>query len=71
MKPAEAIRSATLVAAGLLGMTKQLGAIEAGYLADIVAVEGNPLDHIENLSKVRFVMKQGVVYRNDPRGKGR
>lgn len=71
MKPAEAIRSATLVAAELLGMTKQLGAIEAGYLADIVAVEGDPLDHIENLSKVRFVMKQGVVYRNDPPGKGR
>ncbi|MBS1876444.1 MAG: amidohydrolase family protein [Acidobacteria bacterium] len=71
MKPAEAIRTATLSAAELLGMTGQLGSVEAGYLADVIAVDGNPLENIDNMNKVRFVMKGGQVYRNDGGGKGR
>lgn len=65
MKPIEAIRSATLTAADLLGMPQQVGALEADYFADIIAIEGNPLDDIRNMGKVRFVMKEGQVIRND------
>jgi len=61
MKPIEAIRSATVRAAQLLRMEKQIGAIEKGKLADIIAVEGNPLDDIHALSRVTFVMKGGQV----------
>ncbi|MGI9104404.1 MAG: amidohydrolase family protein [Terriglobales bacterium] len=59
--PAQAIRSATLDAATLLGMEKQIGTIEPGKLADIVAVPGEPLADITVLEKVQFVMKDGVV----------
>jgi imidazolonepropionase-like amidohydrolase len=59
--PAAAIRSATIDAATLLGMEKQVGSIEAGKLADIVAVPGDPLADITALEKVSFVMKDGVV----------
>ena len=58
----DAIRSATVVNAELFG-TPDRGKIEAGLLADIVAVEGNPLDDITLLADVRFVMKGGVVYK--------
>ena len=64
MTPMQAIRSATIVAAQLLGQEDQLGSIEAGKLADIVAVPGNPLDDISVMEKVRFVMKDGKVYVN-------
>jgi len=57
------LQSATMVAAELLGVEKDLGSIEAGKLADIVAVEKNPLDDIKTLQKVVFVMKEGVVYK--------
>jgi imidazolonepropionase-like amidohydrolase len=63
MKPIEAIRSATTRAAELLRMEKQIGSIEAGKLADIIAVEGNPLDDVRALSHVVFVMKAGQVYK--------
>jgi imidazolonepropionase-like amidohydrolase len=63
MPAMEAIRSATLTTAGLLGEQERLGSIEAGKLADIIAVEGNPLDDIARLRDVNFVMKDGVVYR--------
>ena len=63
MPPAEAIRSATVTAAALLGISDQLGAIEAGKLADIIAVEDNPLENIETLLEVAFVMKEGKVYK--------
>ncbi|MGD9386892.1 MAG: amidohydrolase family protein, partial [Gammaproteobacteria bacterium] len=43
----------------------ELGSIQAGKLADIIAVDGDPLADISVMSKVRFVMKEGVVYRND------
>ncbi|HSB09279.1 MAG TPA: amidohydrolase family protein [Blastocatellia bacterium] len=63
MKPIEAIRSATTRAAELLRMEKQIGAIEPGKIADIIAVEGNPLDDIRALTRVGFVMKAGQVYK--------
>ena len=59
--PAAAIRSATIDAATLMGMERQVGSIEAGKLADIVAVPGDPLSDISVLEKVSFVMKDGVV----------
>jgi imidazolonepropionase-like amidohydrolase len=63
MTPAQAIRSATSVAAELLDMGDQIGAIEEGKYADIVAVPGDPLTDVSVLQKVNFVMKGGVVYR--------
>ncbi len=61
----EAIQSATVAAAELLGKGEQLGSLREGKLADIVAVEGNPVEDINVMLDVRFVMKDGVVYRND------
>jgi len=61
--PAEALRSATVTASELLGMQKDIGTIEAGKLADIVAVKGNPLEDITVLEHVDFVMKGGVVFK--------
>lgn len=63
MTPAQAIRSATITAAELLGTQDSLGTIEAGKLADIVAVPGGPLADVTAMEKVDFVMKAGVVYR--------
>ena len=63
MTPAEAIRSATVVAAELMGLEDELGTIEPGKFADLIAVPANPLDDISVLSDVRFVMKDGQVYR--------
>jgi imidazolonepropionase-like amidohydrolase len=63
MTPAQAIHSATVTASELLGMQNQIGTIEVGKLADIVAVPGDPLKDITVLNKVDFVMKGGVVYK--------
>src|SRR6266478_5412049 len=63
MTPAQAIRSATSSAAELLGWSDQVGAIEAGKFADIVAVVGDPLQDVTVLEKVDFVMKGGSVVR--------
>ena len=65
MAPIEALRSATLVAAEAAGMEKDLGAIEVGKYADLVAVTGNPLENISVMEQVKFVMKGGKVYKND------
>src|SRR5262249_9081880 len=62
MTPREAIRSATTRAAELLRMEKQLGAIAAGRYADLIAVEGDPLQTIEAIKQVKFVMKAGQVF---------
>jgi len=63
MQNADILRSATVEAATLLGMKDQVGSLEAGKLADIVAVDGNPLDDIRVMLNVMFVMKGGTVYR--------
>jgi imidazolonepropionase-like amidohydrolase len=58
---ADAIRAATINAAQVLGVSDQLGSIDGGKLADIVAVNANPLEDIRTLEQVRFVMKGGHV----------
>ena len=65
MPALEAIRAATLNAAELLDETKNLGALEAGKYADIVALDGDPLQDISALTRPTFVMKAGVTYRQD------
>ncbi|HEX8163268.1 MAG TPA: amidohydrolase family protein [Pyrinomonadaceae bacterium] len=65
MTPADALRAGTSVDAELLGVADRLGALEAGKLADIVAVPGDPLRDIRQTEKVFFVMKEGVVYKNE------
>lgn len=60
----DAIRSATVVNAQVLGMQDEIGAIQPGLLADIVAVDEDPLADIAALTDVSFVMKDGVVYKN-------
>ena len=64
MSPVQAIRTATLSAAELLGVSDRIGTIEAGKLADLVAVAGDPLSDITELERVQFVMKEGVVYKD-------
>ena len=61
MPAIEALQSATIVAADLSGTAATLGSIEAGKLADIVAVRGNPVQDISRMSDVVFVMKDGVI----------
>jgi len=65
MPPMEAIQSATMGGAMLLGMEDELGSVEAGKRADIIAVEGNPLENIAQMKQVRFVMKDGVIYKSE------
>lgn len=63
MSPLDALRSATVVAAGILDKSKDLGQLKQGLLADVVAVEGDPTADISALRKVSFVMKGGAIYR--------
>ena len=65
MTPMQAIRSGTVVPAELLGWSDKIGTIELGKWADIVAVAGDPLKDITELEHVKFVMKGGVVYKNE------
>lgn len=65
MPAMEAIRSATVSGAELLGVSDILGVIEKGKLADIVAVDGDPLEDISRMEKVSFVMKDGIIYKNE------
>jgi imidazolonepropionase-like amidohydrolase len=65
LTPMQAIQSATINAADLLDWKDKTGSISVGKLADIVAVEGNPLDDITILEHVKFVMKDGTVYKNE------
>ncbi len=65
MTSAQAIRSATTLAAEALGKEKSLGHIRPGYSADIIAVDGDPLADVTILEKVGFVMKDGEVYKNE------
>jgi len=63
MKPMDAIVSATRTAAQLLGLAGEIGSIEPGKAADIIAVRGNPLENIRILENVSFVMKGGTIYK--------
>jgi imidazolonepropionase-like amidohydrolase len=63
MTPEDALLSATVNSANLLGISDILGTVEAGKLADMVAVPGNPLEDISLMESISFVMKDGVVYK--------
>ncbi len=65
MTPQDAILSATLEAAKLLRIDRELGQIKPGFIADIVAVKGDPLKDIKTLQNISFVMKEGIIYKND------
>lgn len=66
MKPSAVIRSATSVTAKVLGMDSLIGRVAPGLRADLIAVIGDPSENISALRQIRFVMKDGVVYRTDP-----
>jgi len=66
MTPMQAIKSATSVAARLLDQDDSLGAVAPGRYADLVAVAGDPVSDIEEMQRVRFVMKEGTVYLRPP-----
>ena len=65
MKPLDALKTATFIDAELLGLTKEIGTLEKGKQADVVAVPGDPARDITVTEKVNFVMKAGVVYKNE------
>lgn len=65
MPPMVAIQSATLEAAKLLKIEDRLGTIQPEMIADLVAVKGNPIEDISLMKKVSFVMKAGVIYKNE------
>ncbi|HEY6387153.1 MAG TPA: amidohydrolase family protein, partial [Candidatus Acidoferrum sp.] len=65
MKPLEAIQGATINGAELLGLSVLIGTLEPGKVADLVAVPGDPLHDVRELEHVNFVMKEGVVVRNE------
>lgn len=65
MTPLAAVQAATINAADLLGWSDRVGTIQPGKFADIIAVDGNPLEDVHTLEHVRFVMKGGVVYKDE------
>lgn len=69
LTPMKAIQAATVNAADLLGWTDKAGSLSKNKFADIIAVEGNPIDDVTILEKVKFVMKDGVVYKNETTNK--
>jgi imidazolonepropionase-like amidohydrolase len=66
MTPMQAIKSATSVAAALLAQEENLGTVAPGRLADLIAVADDPLADIRELQRVRFVMKEGEVFKAEP-----
>jgi imidazolonepropionase-like amidohydrolase len=67
MTPMQALRTGTVVGAELLGWSDKVGTVEAGKWADLVATIGDPLKDITEVERVKFVMKAGVVYKNEVR----
>ncbi len=65
MSEADAIRTATVNAARMLGLDHELGSIEPGKKADLIATSGSPLDDISELTRVRFVMRDGIVFKTE------
>jgi imidazolonepropionase-like amidohydrolase len=65
MKPIDALKAGTSADAQLLGIADRLGTLEPNKIADIVAVPGNPTENIRQTEHVIFVMKEGIIYRND------
>jgi imidazolonepropionase-like amidohydrolase len=65
MKPIDALKAGTLADAQLLGIADKVGTLEANKIADVIAVPGNPIENIRATEHVIFVMKEGVVFRND------
>jgi imidazolonepropionase-like amidohydrolase len=65
LKPIDALKAGTSSDADLLGISNKVGTLEANKIADVVAVPGNPLENIRQTEHVFFVMKEGVVYKND------
>lgn len=64
LTPMQAIQAATISASDLIGLKEKTGSLSKGKYADIVAVEGNPLEDIRRMEKMKFVMKEGKVYKN-------
>ncbi len=65
MKPMDALRSAASADAELLGLADKIGTLQTGKLADVVAVPGDPMENIRKTEQVLFVMKEGVIYKNE------
>ena len=62
LTPHEALRSATIMGADMIGRAKDVGSIEAGKLADILVMDANPLVNIKNSNTLKYVMKNGRLY---------
>ena len=62
MSPLQAIRCATMNGADYLGMSKEIGSLEAGKLADLIIMDANPMDDIRNSEKIKYVMLNGRLY---------
>jgi len=65
LTPLQAIQAATVNDADLLGWSDKVGVLEPGHYADIIAVDGDPLQDVTTLEKVKFVMKGGLVYKSE------
>jgi imidazolonepropionase-like amidohydrolase len=65
LSPLDALRAGTSVDADLLGLQKRIGTLEVGKTADVIAMPGDPIQNIRQAEKVFFVMKEGVIYRDD------
>jgi imidazolonepropionase-like amidohydrolase len=65
MSPLKGIQTGTINAADLMGWTDKIGTIEPGKWADIIAIDGDPLKDVKILQHVPFVMKSGVVYKDE------
>jgi imidazolonepropionase-like amidohydrolase len=65
MKPVDVLRSATSINANVFGYGDKIGKIKKDMFADIIAVDGDPSTDIKNIRKIKLVMKDGVIYRDD------